>query len=115
MVRYLCHPVRPAPGESLDENIERALRWLAWALRRWPNEATIAPWLSEVQLLDESDELVREAGLRRCEAVVARCDELLLCGGRISSGMRRERLIAEYEGINIVDMSELVEPPRSEA
>jgi hypothetical protein len=115
VVRYIAHPVRPLSGESLDANIEKALRWLEWALRRWPKDAAIAPWISECQLFDEADELVREAGLRRCEAVVARCDELILCGGRISSGMARERKVADYEGLNVVDMSELVEPPRSEA
>lgn len=116
MIRYMAHPVRPLPGETLDANVERALRWLEWALRRWPRDATIAPWLSEVALFDESDDRERELGLRRCELVVARCDELILCGGRISSGMRRERKVADYEGINVVDLTPLGdEPPEGNA
>jgi hypothetical protein len=93
------------------------MRWYRWARVRWPEDVIVCQWLLDLHAKtdDDADPRQREAGLRRCEVQVARCDELILCGGRISSGMARERKVADYEGINVVDMSELVEPPRSEA
>lgn len=110
-VRYLAHPVRPQDGETLDGNVEQALLWYLWALSRWPGDVVCAPWITEVQILDDSDEEERAAGLARCEAMVARCDELVLCGGRISPGMERERRAALRQGIAITDLTELGSRP----
>lgn len=76
---------------ALDANLQRAMRWLAWLRRSFPQDTFIAPWIATVMSLhgDDSPEL-REAGLVDDCAVVERCDGIVLCGSRISSGMRRE-------------------------
>jgi hypothetical protein len=76
---------------ALKANLDRALRWLAWLRKSFPETTFIAPWIATVQSLgnDDSPELC-EAGLVDYCAVVERCDGIVLCGGRISSRMRRE-------------------------
>jgi hypothetical protein len=76
----------------LQANIQRALRWLAWLRKSFPRITFIAPWIATIESLhgDDSHEL-REAGLVDDCAVVERCDGIVLCGGRVSSGMARER------------------------
>lgn len=76
---------------ALQANLQRALRWLAWLRKSFPETTFIAPWIASVMSgEDDSDPAQREAGLVDDCAVVERCDGIVLCGGRISSGMRRE-------------------------
>lgn len=80
-----------AMGFSVRANLQRALRWLAWLRKSFPETTFIAPWIATVMSLDGDDSPeLREAGLVDDCAVVERCDGIVLCGGRISSGMRRE-------------------------
>lgn len=108
---YMAHPLAPSSEEldgakdqrcdfpsrdtamlvALRANINRALRWLAWLREHFPEVTFIAPWIAMVQSLDGSvGAAEREAGLRDDCTVVERCDGIVLCGGRISIGMRRE-------------------------
>ena len=50
-------------------------------------------------LLDDSDPAERERGLRLGQQLLRRCDELWVCGDRISSGMARE--ISEANHLSI--------------
>jgi hypothetical protein len=106
-VLYVAHPLAPTNAEiaatpwaplielrarvALKANIDRALRWLAWLRKGFPETTFIAPWIATIQSLggDGTPE-EREAGLVDDCAVVERCDGIVLCGSRISSGMRRE-------------------------
>lgn len=109
-VLYVAHPLAPTPEEvarltsencvadcqasardALRRNIDLALRWLAWLRASFPDGTFIAPWIATVMSLhgDDSPEL-REAGLRDDCATVERCDGIVLCGSRVSSGMARE-------------------------
>lgn len=73
------------------ENAKRAMRWLSWLRRSFPETTFIAPWIASVLGgEDDTDPAQREAGLVDACAVVERCDGIVLCGPRISSGMRRE-------------------------
>lgn len=113
-VLYVAHPVAPTQGELVDairftpedasdeervriatqpvrDNIKSAMRWLAWLRKSFPETTFIAPWIAGIMSgEDNSVPAQREAGLVDCCAVVERCDGIVLCGGRISSGMRRE-------------------------
>ena len=97
------HPAwreHPAPEDCTREeislsvlhaNIQRALRWLSWLRRSFPETTFIAPWIAAVLSgEDDRDPAQREAGLVDDCAVVERCDGIVLCGPRISSGMQRE-------------------------
>lgn len=73
------------------DNLDRAMRWLAWLRRSFPETTFIAPWIAAVLSgEDDADPAQREAGLRDAEAVIERCDGIVLVGPRISDGMRRE-------------------------
>lgn len=103
---YLAHPVRgDVPG-----NLARARRWLRWLrTNAHPEAAIIAPWLLDIEVLgeDDGDPAQRERALQRCELVAQRCDVVVLVGGRISEGMRREAAAAPA----IVDLTYLGEEP----
>lgn len=110
-VLYVAHPLAPTEEETsrigkitihgqlansssiaLRANIDRALRWLAWLRKSFPETTFIAPWIASVMSgEDNADPKQREAGLVDDCAAVERCDGIVLCGGRISSGMQRER------------------------
>ena len=86
-VVYMCHPV----AGDVDGNIKRAMRWLVWLRRSFPDTTFIAPWISDIMSgQDDSDPKQREAGLVDCCATVKLCAGIVLVGGRISSGMLRE-------------------------
>lgn len=87
-----AHEHAPDPGATAYQaNIKRAMRWLAWLRRSFPGTTFIAPWIASVLAgADEHDPTQRAAGLIDDCAVVARCDGIVLVGGRESSGMTRE-------------------------
>jgi len=59
----------------------------------------IAVHLLYTQMLDDSDLAQREIGLKLGYQVLSRCDEVWVCGNRISPGMAME--IAEAERLSI--------------
>lgn len=114
-VVYMAHPVSPLPGETLEGNLARAKRWLLWLLRNAKREriAYIAPWIVDCEILDDADPDVRGFALERDCALIARCDAIVLVGGRLSSGMARERDAALAAGRTVVNLLSMgSEPPR---
>lgn len=92
LILYVAHPLGAPDRAGLDDNVRRAMRWLSWLRRSFPETTFIAPWIAAVLSgEDDADPAQREAGLVDADAVVARCDGVVLCGGRVSSGMARER------------------------
>lgn len=90
MTRQLLY-VAQAFAIELRANIDRAMHWLNWLRVSFPETTFIAPWIASILAgADDSDPAQREAGMRDNEAVIERCDGIVLCGGRISEGMRRE-------------------------
>jgi hypothetical protein len=92
-VLYLAHPV----SGDITGNIIRARRWLRFFARHAPSVVVICPWLPDLEVLPLRDDVPdqRERGLQRCEAAAALCDGVVLAGGRISEGMRREAAVAK--------------------
>lgn len=106
LVLYVAAPLRPTEEEvaavvaapigcedatALRYNLNRAKRWLSWLRRSFPETTFIAPWIASVESGDDDrDPAQREAGLRDACAVIERCDGIVLCGPRVSEGMRRE-------------------------
>lgn len=77
--------------EALRANLDRAMRWLSWLRRSFTETTFIAPWIVDILSgADDSDPAQREAGMQDNFAVIERCDGIVLCGPRISEGMRRE-------------------------
>lgn len=85
---YIAHAYGGNP-----ENLVKARKWLEWARGEFPECDVIAPWIEECERTPETPEN-REAGLLRCEAVVATCNELWVCGkstyDTLSQGLKRE-------------------------
>lgn len=113
MTRELAFLSHPISGNIL-RNLESVCRWLSFLRRRSPNVTIIAPYLGPlwIGLEDDSDPIAREAGLVDCETTVAHCDGVILCGGRISDGMRRELTVATDSGLWVSDLTEFCEPVR---
>lgn len=61
----------------------------------------IAPYVLMDGILDDSDPEERERGIRLDLAQLAECDEIWLCGERVSEGMEGERVFAESRGIHV--------------
>ncbi len=95
---YFAHPL----GGDVDGNIKRALSWLSWLMRCEPDVAFVAPWLACVIAgADDSDPNARERGLLDAAASVSRCDGIVLCGDRISDGMKRELGVAQWHRLHV--------------
>lgn len=108
-VFYVAHPVAGA----VDANVMAAMRWYAWLVEREPLITFAMPWVVDVMTGNDADPHRREKGLLDCERIVARCDGIVLCGGRISSGMRRELDVARKHNLLIADLTTLdAEPDR---
>lgn len=111
-VLYMAHPV----AGDVPANLARAKRWLRWLRRAMPDAVVVAPWLHDLEVLeeDDNDPHVRATGLRRDCAVVSRCDGLVLVGGRVSSGMREERDTAEAQSKLVLDLTGMGNEPPGE-
>ncbi len=112
---YLAHPYGGRP-----ENLERAKRWLAWALRFTAGFDTsplaplapIAPWIAMCEAIGADDLGLRRRGLDIDCAVVAECFSTWLVGGAVTPGMEREAAAASDAGANVLDLTWMgPEPP----
>ena len=94
-VIYLAHPL----GDGADRplNIERAKKWVAWAADQ--GASPIADWILIASVWSEAK---REEGLAIDKTLIERCDEVWLCGPRISPGMNIESAHAKSKGIPVV-------------
>lgn len=72
------------------ENLVKARAWLKFFHEQLQDVVVLAPWILDCEMLDDRDLKIRELGLQRDEAVVARCAETWLVGPRVSPGMLRE-------------------------
>lgn len=100
-VVYLAHPVRG----DVEVNLAKAKAWLKYYSENNPEIAFVAQWIVECELWDDADPASREQGLKRCLALVERCDELWCIGESITSGMQRELEQACAFGITVLDLT----------
>jgi hypothetical protein len=104
-VLFMSHPVA---SPDVATNVKRALDWLRFLRASEPECVVIAPWLASLASgEDDGDPAQRERGLRDCEAVIARCDGIILCGGRVSSGMQRELDAAIAADLDVDDLTSM--------
>lgn len=106
---YIAHPLGAGPDRS--ENIERAARWFAWAARA-DGVIPCGVWLILARFDAETQEN-RERNMLIDKRLIARCDEVWLCGPRVSPGMQQEAEHARACGVSVVNftLDGLVEPP----
>jgi hypothetical protein len=111
-VLYVAHPLRPSAEDiaacdvqnapvplsrtfledrALRRNIDRAIAWRDWLRATFPDVTFVAPWIGDVLAGDDdSDPVQRARGIRDNCALIAKLDGVVLCGPRISGGMRAE-------------------------
>lgn len=107
---YVAHPVGVEPERT--ENLERTRRWLRYLIAIYPDRAFALPWLPYCQVLDETP-VNRARGIADDLAMLVRCDEIFLVGGRVSPGMAAEVDVAVRAGLEVLDLTALgPEPPR---
>jgi hypothetical protein len=128
VIVYLAHPVAPTPEQlqrfarspffpsadlsevAVNANLASARRWLRFLVLN-TDWAISAPWMPYVEALGEDGGAMRERGLRDDCMMAARCDAIALTGGRISSGMARERDAAMRVGRAVIDLTDLGSSP----
>lgn len=86
---YICSPYRAADEATLQRNIDYAKELTRTVLMR--GEAAVTPHLYMTQCLNEADEAERQCGLAAGQAIIEKC-EIMLVGRRfgISEGMAGE-------------------------
>ena len=67
----------------------------------------VAPHLLYPQMLEDSVPAEREAGIRMGLRVLEVCDQMWLCGSRLSASMRSELTAAEQRGIPVVRVPDI--------
>lgn len=100
---YVAHPV----SGDVHGNIEKVLKWLRWLTAADPSRIYIAPWVGEVQAHFDMDPIPADfydRVLSDDEEVVCKLDGILLTGGRMSTGMKRELAAANLAGKKVYDM-----------
>ncbi|MBS5784362.1 MAG: hypothetical protein KID04_15990 [Clostridium sp.] len=96
---YICSPY----AGDVGKNIEFAKAACRYAMEQ--NCTPIAVHLLYTQFLDDHDPVQRKAGLHMGRRVLEACDELWLCGNRISTGMAMELKEAQKLGIPVREIS----------
>ena len=113
MKNKLIYIASPYAGE-VEKNVAFAKKACRYAVGQ--GHTPIAVHLLYPQMLDDSIPAERETGLRLGHRVLEACDELWVCGDRISSGMAREIAEAQRLGIPIREVTALeMEPEQAEA
>jgi hypothetical protein len=96
--KKLVYIASPYAGD-VEKNTAFAAQACRFCIAR--GHVPIAPHLLYTRILDDSDPAQREIGLDLGRRVLSRCDELWVCGDRISSGMAAETAEAVNLGIPV--------------
>jgi hypothetical protein len=110
-VAYLAHPLGRGPDR--EQNRQNAMTWLAWLTEAFSDVAFVADWILLAGLWPETPAR-RVRGLKIDLALLSRCDEIWLVGGRVTEGMRIELTHAMERGLKVVDMTYLGSLPPCE-
>ncbi len=133
MIAYCAHPVAPTEEQlaahrkrlvpGIDDslvtesvvayNLASARIWLRWLVEH-TDWAISMPWMPYVETLNDATSSHRHRGLRDDCLMAARCDAIILCGGRISSGMAMERDAVQKAGKAVVSLIDLGALPPGE-
>lgn len=104
-VVYIAHGFSAPTIEEMSANRARAAKWVAWAAVT-QDVSPVCSWIVLTAELPETPGM-RTLGLEIDKAQVKRCDEIWMCGGRVTSGMAIEASVAK----KVVDLTHLGEWP----
>ena len=97
-MKLLVYIASPLSGD-VERNLEFARKACRYAIEQ--DATPFAPHLLYTQMLDDSSPADRQLGIDMGNQMLALCDELWLCGDRISAGMADEKALAEQLGIPV--------------
>ena len=92
---YICSPY----AGNTEENTAFARQACGYTIRQ--GAVPLAPHLLYPQILNDSVPEEREIGIRLGLDILERCEELWICGDRMSAGMKRETAYAKARGIPV--------------
>ena len=98
----LVYIASPLSGD-VEKNLDFARQACRYAISQ--NVTPFAPHLLYPQILDDSDPAERQLGIDMGNQMLKLCEELWLCGDRVSAGMEGERKLAESLGIPVLQIS----------
>ena len=103
----MCIRDRVYIASPLSGDVKRNLQFARQACRYAISEemTPFCPHLLYTQMLDDSDPEERQLGIDMGNRMLRLCDELWLCGDRISPGMAGEKEMAERLGIPVRSVS----------
>lgn len=96
-VVFIAHPLR---GDE-EKNLKNVERYIRFAIAQ-KNIHPCCPWYAMVKALDDRNDRHRLRGLQANFAILARCDELWVCGPKITEGVKEEIEVAQTWRIPIV-------------
>ena len=106
----LHHAAVPVHLACPIDDLARARRWLAWALRD-PYSVPSAPWIDLIAIAGD-DPAAREIAIQRSVRMSSRGCEVWLCGGSVTIEMERQARYAASTMSRVYDLSDLgPEPP----
>jgi len=109
---WMAHPLSAPTPAGVAANLGSAKQWLAWLYRTFPRIDFAAAWIPCCEAMDDANPVERERGLSFDCEMIRRLDGYWMVGGRISSGMARERDAALEAGKRVFDLTKLgAEPP----
>ncbi|WP_300756075.1 DUF4406 domain-containing protein [uncultured Oscillibacter sp.] len=94
----LVYIASPLSGD-VERNLDFARQACRYAISQ--DATPFAPHLLYTQMLDDSDPAERQLGIEMGNQMLGLCEELWLCGDRISAGMEGERKLAESLAIPV--------------
>lgn len=98
----LVYIASPLSGD-VERNLDFARQACRYAISQ--GATPFAPHLLYTQMLDDGDPAERQLGIDMGNQMLELCEELWLCGDRISAGMEGERKLAESLGIPVRQIS----------
>jgi len=104
--KKMVYIASPYAGD-VEKNTAFAINACRYCIKK--GHTPIAPHLLYTQMLDDNEPAQRETGLILGNQILRRCDELWVCGDRVSPGMAAEIAEAENLGITVkqVESSEI--------
>ena len=104
-MKPLVYIASPLSGD-VERNLEFARKACRYAIEQ--DVAPFAPHLLYTQMLDDSSPAERQLGVEMGNQMLALCDELWLCGDRLSAGTADEKALAEQLGIGEATLEDII-------
>jgi len=98
---FVAHPV----SGDVTANLAKARSVIRKLEEEHPKHTFVAPWILSCENWDDGNVAEREQQIQRGLRVLEMCDELWLCGSKVSAGMLRETAHAIQHKLVLKDLT----------